>query len=359
MTKKILIIWDRMGDYHRARVKEVAKLLGSENVFSADLGSGDGIYQWDNTDANAHHFVLSSTPVDQVDIKSTILHWKQIITQNNITHICIPGYGRKIYRKMLIESKKMGLQTLMFAESWYPGKLPFDIIKGIWLKPKVDVFFVSGIRAAQHFRDRLKLDKKKIIEGYSVVDNNHFSTGKTTKENKPTLLCVARFAPEKNLQMLIEAFMESTLSQQWQLKIVGGGPLKESLHQSISNNQNIVLHDWLSYNELPDLYASASAFILPSQFEPWGLVVNEAMAAGLPILLSEEVGALPDLLEVGVNGLKFNIDKQELINSLNQLSDISTEDRSKMGQRSLEIIKNYSCETWAEKMRVWILGSRN
>ncbi len=348
-----------MGDYHRARVKEVATLLGSENVFSADLGSGDGLYKWENTDANAHHFVLSPSTVDQVDLKSTIQHWKQIITKNNITHICIPGYGRKVYRKMLTESKKMGLHTLMFAESWYPSKLPFDIIKGIWLKSKVDIFFVSGIRAAQHFRDRLKLDKKKIIEGYSVVDNKHFSAGKAPKENKPTLLCVARFAPEKNLQMLIEAFKESTLSQQWQLKIVGGGPLKESLQQSIGTNPNVVLHDWLSYNELPDLYTSASAFILPSEFEPWGLVVNEAMAAGLPILLSEEVGAFPDLLEVGINGWKFNLEKQQLINCLNQLSDTSTENRSKMGQRSQEIINNYSCETWAEKIKVWFFGSRD
>ncbi len=354
MTKKILFIWDRMGDYHRARVKACADLIGEENIFSADLGSGDSIYKWENTKDNNQHFVLSPTPVDQVDIKETILHFKSIIQQNNITHVCIPGYGRKVYRQMLKTSKNLGLQTLLFAESWYPGKKLFDRVKGWWLKPLVDVFFVSGKRAAQHFSKRLKIPAEKMIEGYSVVDNDHFACGHKQQNELPVLLCVARFATEKNLPMLIEAFKSSNLNGKWQLKIVGGGPQKEELQNSVSTNDTIVLQDWLTYAELPDLYASADCFILPSLFEPWGLVVNEAMSAGLPIILSDEIGGLPDLLNEGKNGWMFHLSKEDLTNTLNQLGQTSSHQLLEMGSLSKKIVDGYSCETWAGKVVRWL-----
>ncbi len=350
MTKKILFIWDRMGDYHRARVKACAQLLGEENIFSADLGSGDTLYKWENTKENSQHFVLSPTPVDQININTTLTNYKNIIAQNGITHVCIPGYGRKVYRQMLKESKKMNLHILMFAESWYPGKLLLDLAKGWFLKPLVDVFFVSGKRAAQHFNKRLKIPVNKIIEGYSVVDNDHFANGQSHKQNIPVLLCVARFAPEKNVQMLIEAFQISDLNGKWQLKIVGGGPLKGELQHIIKPGDNIILHDWLTYSELPDLYASADCFILPSTFEPWGLVVNEAMAAGLPVILSEAIGALPDLLEEDKNGWRFALKTNDLVTTLNQLAKTSRSQLTMMGAVSKQIVNNYSCETWAEKI---------
>ncbi len=354
MTKKILFIWDRMGDYHRARIKQCTQLLGKENVFSADLGTGDGLYKWENTENNKQHIILSPTPVDQIEIKTTIQNWKQQIKEKGITHICIPGYGRKVYREMLKESKKMDLKVLMFAESWYPGKLLFDMAKSWWLKPLVDTYFVSGKRAAQHFNKRLGIPTSKIIEGYSVVDNEHFATGINVQKDIPQLLCVARFAPEKNLKMLIEAFKGSALNGKWQLKIVGGGPQKEELQQSIKDSDTIILQDWLTYAELPDLYASANCFILPSSFEPWGLVVNEAMAAGLPIILSDAIGALPDLLQEGSNGWRFQLKKESLIQTLNQLSATPTEELKHMGEASKNIIKDYSCNTWAEKVSRWL-----
>jgi glycosyltransferase involved in cell wall biosynthesis len=134
------------------------------------------------------------------------------------------------------------------------------------------------------------------------------------------------------------------------LKIVGGGPQKELLKNMIGES-NIELTDWLKYDKLPDLYASSSCFILPCIFEPWGLVVNEAMAAGLPVILSNEVGALPDLLEEDNNGWSFDAkNKKELINILNKLNNLSSDKIQKMGERSEEIISDFTTEIWAEKI---------
>jgi glycosyltransferase involved in cell wall biosynthesis len=129
---------------------------------------------------------------------------------------------------------------------------------------------------------------------------------------------------------------------------VGGGPDKKKLEQ-IAESTSIEFNDWLSYDKLPELYSAADCFILPSNFEPWGLVVNEAMSAGLPIILSDKVGALPDLLEENKNGWKFNSDSEdELVEILNKLNNFDKENLKEMGRRSQKIIDNYSCAAWAQ-----------
>ncbi len=95
--------------------------------------------------------------------------------------------------------------------------------------------------------------------------------------------------------MLIHAFQASGLAEEgWKLRLVGGGPQKEELVALSAEDASIEMRDWVSYEELPALYANASVFCLPSTFEPWGLVVNEAIAAGLTLVLSSDVGAVPE-----------------------------------------------------------------
>jgi 1,2-diacylglycerol 3-alpha-glucosyltransferase len=106
----------------------------------------------------------------------------------------------------------------------------------------------------------------------------------------------------------------------------------------------------LPYGDLPDMYAAATCFILPSSFEPWGLVVNEAMAAGLPIILSDAVGALPDLL-TPENGWSFNHNSvADCVRCLNQLAATSPDQLSQMGASSRQIIQAFTPATWADKV---------
>jgi len=339
-----------MGDYHRARWRELAKLTDPENCYAADLGTGDSLYKWANTEENNQYFRLSEKPVEQVGAFEALNSFKKIIKDNDITYVCIPGYGRAAYILMLLWCRLKGIKVLMFAESWYPGNLILDKLKGIFIKQTTDICFVSGKRAKEHFIKRLNYSENKIIEGYSTVDNDHFSSGKAEKATPPQLLCVARFAPEKNLELLIKAFKSSKLSEKWELRIVGGGPLKNKL-QEMSEGANINLTDWLSYEQLPDLYSSASCFILPSIFEPWGLVVNEAMAAGLPVILSDRVGAYPDLLKKNENGWLFDAEnKDELTGIFDSLLEMSEKELKEMGMKSKNIIAGFTPKIWAQKV---------
>ena len=352
--RKYLLMWDRIGDYHRARWQALAQIVGQENVFAADLGAADNLYLWANTEtSNKQYCLLSEKPVHQADFFTRINRFLKLVKSNKIDTICVPGYGRLEYIAMLFLARLMGKKVILFAESWYGNNKAVNTLKGILLKLTCNSYLVSGVRAAQHFEQQLGIAATQIRIGYSVVDNQHFAqASNTAKPSQPVILCVARFSPEKNLQLLIEAFKSSKLSHIYTLQLVGGGHLSETLKSAAAANPNIHLDAWLSYQELPALYAQASVFVLPSSFEPWGLVVNEAMSAGLPLVLSEECGCKPDLLSQE-NGFSFPAQNQQALTAIfDKISELSAEQLHAMGEISRSRINEFSPTTWAKSI-VW------
>jgi glycosyltransferase involved in cell wall biosynthesis len=97
-------------------------------------------------------------------------------------------------------------------------------------------------------------------------------------------------------------------------------------------------------SELPALYDLSDVFVLPSDHEPWGLVINEVMNAGKPVVVSDCVGAGPDLVEDGVNGLVYPArDVAALANRLHRMID-NPEDRAAMGARAIEKVAHLGFE---------------
>jgi glycosyltransferase involved in cell wall biosynthesis len=86
--------------------------------------------------------------------------------------------------------------------------------------------------------------------------------------------------------------------------MVGSGELEHQLRAFCAEHalDNVVFTGFVNQSELPALYGASDVFVLPSEHEPWGLAVNEAMCAGLPVVVSREVGCVADLVEDGVNG---------------------------------------------------------
>lgn len=343
----ILLVWDRIGDYHAARFLELERTVGKGNVFISDLGGADSIYKWKNPlSENPNYLPLSDKPVEEKAIYARLKKFISIIRREKIQIVGLAGYGRTEYILILLLSKFLGIQIILFAESWYGINPLINRLKGFFLYIFCKGFLVSGKRAKEHFSSRLKIPADKIEIGYSVVDNQHFSS-QSGVEKENILLCVARFSEEKNLINLIKSFKESILSKTWTLKIVGGGPLKDTLQKEIGDHSNIQLSDWLSYSALPFLYAHARFFILPSKFEPWGLVVNEAMAAGLPIALSTQCGCVSDLLEE--EGLTFDAEnKESIIYVLNKIALFTPLEREGFSKKNKEKIKEFSPQVWAK-----------
>jgi glycosyltransferase involved in cell wall biosynthesis len=107
---------------------------------------------------------------------------------------------------------------------------------------------------------------------------------------------------------------------------------------------NVVFGGFINQAELPQIFAASDVFVLPAENEPWGLIVNEVMCAGLPVIVSDEVGCVPDLVKEGVNG--FHIKAGDISSLANALSKLLPDAplRHRMGAASLSIIRGWSYE---------------
>lgn len=128
-----------------------------------------------------------------------------------------------------------------------------------------------------------------------------------------TILFVGRLSPDKDLPTLLRA--SRRLIESWQgppprVLIAGDGPMRNELTQlsrSLGIENSVQFLGFRNQSELPALYDLCDVFVLPSTFEPWGLVVNEVMNAGRPILVSDRVGCGPDLVQPSRNGFIFKV----------------------------------------------------
>lgn len=248
----------------------------------------------------------------------------------------------------------------------------FDFARYIWkewIKSRITRLYSSGFAAgtrAQEYLVTLGMSANRISIGYDVVDNDHFRqaalkarrmAGELRRElNLPEyyFLASSRLVEKKNLVRLLEAYTryaESCEGAPWGLVMVGDGPLRDRLERVVIElelPEQVMLAGFKGYEDLPKYYGLADAFILASTSDQWGLVVNEAMASGLPVLVSERCGCAPDLVRDGVNGWTFDpFDVEQIAARMRQVASDDC-DRAAMGQASREIISRWTPETFAK-----------
>ncbi len=119
-------------------------------------------------------------------------------------------------------------------------------------------------------------------------------------------LFLGYFRPEKDIRVLIEAFKDACTSDDV-LTIAGDGPLRSQLEDAVAGCPNITLLNYVIGEQKGSLLESVDALVLPSTYEPWGLVVNESLYFGTPVIACEDIGAA-ELIEDGKNGLLFKWD---------------------------------------------------
>ena len=150
---------------------------------------------------------------------------------------------------------------------------------------------------------------------------------------------------------VLEAFRRARQRVNCSLLIVGSGELEGAIREEIARRDipDVALAGFLSQSELPRAFACADAFVLFSRYnETWGLVVNEAMNFGLPVLVSDKVGSGTDLVEDGRNGYVIAAEDIESLSArMVQIAEDSKL-RERFGRRSLEIIEDWNVEAAAQ-----------
>lgn len=201
--------------------------------------------------------------------------------------------------------------------------------------------------------------------GVNAVDNDFFAQAAEVENksihepflDKPFFLAVGRQVGKKNWISLLNAFKriaEQPVLDKWSLVFIGGGEEHEQLVVAAGELNGIRVH-FIPFRKQADLleyYRQASALILPSLYgETWGLVVNEAMASGLPVLVSRKCGCSDTLVRDGVNGYVFDPDNPTAIdNILLKFVSLSSVRRIEMGQASTDIIAEWGLDRFCHGM---------
>jgi glycosyltransferase involved in cell wall biosynthesis len=278
----------------------------------------------------------------------------------------------------LIAAKTVGLPVMMRGET-HLG-LPCNPIKARLRPPLIgtlyqlcDRFLAIGSANAAFYRAMGVPDHKIHLVPYSV-DNDRFVRSATLPDDKkaevrrrygvpvehPVVLYSAKFMRRKRPGDLLEAArrLKKEINRPYTLVMAGAGALEKRLRTFCEEHalENVVFTGFVNQTELPSLYGASDVFVLPSEDEPWGLAVNEAMCARLPIIASREVGCVADLVQDGVNGYTPAAgDINGLAYALRRL--IEDENlRRQQGRASLERILQWGYRQCLEGIRSALTG---
>ena len=366
------MIWASFGPYHLARIRALAKYFDVEAI---QLAGFERLYRWgaetDEQQASIHT-LCDGAWEDQDPISVAFRLWRKL-NKLQPRVLLVPGYTTAPARAAGLWGRLHGVRTLLMSESnaddhrrrWWTEAAKRRLVKSLFGGA------VVGGKRAREYMEFLGLGGAIVATGYDAVDNDFFSHGadQARRSGRPAALSnsyflyVGRMAPEKNLDTLIEGFAAyRKIGGAWSLMLVGDGPLSAKLREKavrLGCSDSVWFAGHKNAAELVPYYAHAGCFVLPSIREPWGLVVNEAMAAGLPVIVSSRCGCADDLVEDDANGFLVNPEDISALGALlSRVSAMPQSTLAAMGKRSREIVGKYSPEKFASEVRR-IAGGQN
>jgi glycosyltransferase involved in cell wall biosynthesis len=280
-----------------------------------------------------------------------------LIFKNNYDFYLIGGYSYPTVALAIILSRLLKRKYILLIDHMYKKEG-----KGEWLKNLMKRFLIKGANAYITTSEEAKENlvfygacKDKIfIAPLSCPDffyrenikiNNNF-----VKPFEKYILFIGRFEEYKGVMYLLEAFKILRNKYHYQdtaLLLIGSGSFEQRIRDWVVNNQLenwIKIENWKPYEELPQWYFNALMFICPSFYEPWAFVVNEAMAAGLPIIATQAVGAARALIKNGENGFIIKEkDSEQLALKMKELLE-NEELRKKLSENSYKTQKKYTLD---------------
>ncbi len=363
---RLAVLFWRFGPYHLARLKAAAGLC---EVHAVELSAAETTYGWDpvrEAAGYARHTLFEDYrggPGQKAECRRRM---EAVLADIKPDVVAVPGWSFPDALSALAWCIRSRTPALVMSESGErdePRRWWKEAPKR-WLVRLFGSALVGG-RAHEAYLATLGMQRSAVFLGYDAVDNGYFTAAaekarinrverrRETKLPDYYFLASARLIEKKNLERLIDAYLAYRAAAKtpiWNLVILGDGPLRESLEsriESLGLKREVFLAGLKQYHELPTYYGLAEAFVHVSTSEQWGLVVNEALASSLPVIVSSRCGCAPELVREGVNGYLCDpYSPEDIARCMTAMASPPT-DRAAMGRESLRIVQDFGPERFA------------
>lgn len=247
-----------------------------------------------------------------------------------------------------------GCKTIVGVDTPWRGDLRqvvHKLLSRFTLRRMYDYGWAAGLSQRRHLRE-LGFEEHEIMDGFYAADVDRFSKIANLESNvtRHVFLYVGRYAPVKNMRRMESAFIKASNridNCDWKLVCIGNGELwnDRTIHPRIQH---------LGYKtplELQDFIRGCGCAVVPSIYEPWGVVTHEFAAAALPILCSREVQSGSAYVKDGVNGFLFNpFSEDDIAQKFYQIMNLDQESLFKMRCESMKLGMSYTPEMWARRL---------
>ena len=293
-----------------------------------------------------------------------------IIRDGGFDAFLVLGWNTRSMWQAMLASWKHGVPVLVRADnqldaSGNPAKGAGKRLVYPWFIRKFSVCLARGLRSEEYFRH---YGASRIARLPHFVDNDYFS--RRAGEERPkrqalrqalgigpdevVFLFEGKFEKKKRPMDLILAFQKIAAVKndpRMRLILVGDGTLRRECESYVSRHQlAAVFTGFYNQTKMPEAYAVSDALVLPSdRGETWGLVVNEAMASGVPVVVSEAAGCSPDLVASGRTGFTYPCGDVDALCSA--MAQVAAADHRAMGEDARRHIADYSIEAAVAHLR--------
>lgn len=297
----------------------------------------------------------------------------QLMANGNVALVHLGGWGGDIR-----------LSVLMFMAWWH--RIPLFIesdtqrpVAAAWWRRAIKSliypvlfrapakFLPGGKRQAEYLKsygvkdDRIQIAQMTVdvvamtsfLQGFNECARLAWRANKGIPSDALLFLFVGRLEPHKGIAPLLEEFGRFVATHpSARLVMVGDGSVRALVDRQASSCTWLVALGRLQGEELHCAYCAADVLVVPSEFEPWGLVVNEGMAAGLPVIASNRVGCVDDLIAGRMTGLVYEYENPSgLYDALCMMSD-SPDTRARLGRNARQLMTNWTLQAESERVMV-------
>jgi len=288
---KLTILWSALASYNVAFFKELAISEG----FSIQL-----VYQKISSEAPFEPFDLSFCETALEDSPQARPDLETLVDRFAPDCVLMTSWAYSHFMRITRKLRRRGIYVVSAIDNQWGGTIKqyLGILSAaFFLWPSIDTFLVTGDRQAAFAR---RLGYHDPLYGFYAAEVERFFCEVPINVRPPAFLYAGRLAPVKNISELARAYRlyRAQIEKPWSLRVAGTGPLADELN----GVPGVELLGFVQPNDLPGVMRSARCLVLPSLFEPWGVVVQEAAAAGLPVIASHNCGAATRYIHDGVNG---------------------------------------------------------